>query len=185
MIADKVWENLLSYVRHKIESSIDPTLVFVEPEGLKDSLNLPHKGFYIGIMNSSSEDILREGYLKEGLHNVFESTHTTIGNICKQLKNENIAVSQIQTGKIFLTVVSDVIYIQNPTHWDENKDGVYFQWGQNYKALYLPYQIKHMDLSKIEIMDRLCGWEAGLASNLWRKSSGLVFRMLALTYPEV
>ena len=184
MIDKQVSGNLLNHIRSKVVAGFDPATMFVENKDLPNALQLVHKGFYIGILSSTNEEVIREGFLKEDLQNVLESANIVIENVIRRLKQKSIPLSQIHTSSFHLTIVSDVVYIQNPTHWDENKDGVYFQWGQNYKALYLPYQIKRMNIPKIEIMDRLCGWEAGLAANLWRKPEGLVWKMTCFAYPD-
>jgi len=184
MIAEKEFQLLLNHARSRVESALDPSIMFVENKELK-TLLVPHKGFYIGIEDSSGEEILREGFLKEDLRSILESAEITIENTVRKLKHNSVALTKIQTSTFYLTIVYDLSYIQNPLHWDENKDGIYLQWGQDYKALYLPYQVKKMSIPKIEIMDRLCCWEAGLAASLWRKPEGLCFRIICQTFPEI
>lgn len=184
MISEKDSQSLLNYVRSRIATAFDPSSLFVEDKNLRENLRIPHKGFYIGVIDSLDENIVREGFLEEDLHNILDSAEKVVENVIRKIRSNSISISKIQTSTFYITTIFEVSYIQNPLHWDENKDGIYFQWGQNYKALYLPYQVKKMNLSKIEVMDRLCCWEAGLAA-LWRKPEGLCFRMICETFPEV
>ena len=79
-----------------------------------------------------------------------------------------------------MTFVHDVIYLQNPLDWDEDKNGIYFQWGQKYKGFYLPNQIKKINSEnkKIKVLDKLVCHEVGLISNLWRMPEGLVYKIV-------
>ncbi len=81
------------------------------------------------------------------------------------MKNASVPVTKVNTGTFYYTIITDVTYLPNPMQWNENTDGIYFMWGQDYRALYLPYQITKMNLSKIEVMDRLCSWNAGVPAN--------------------
>ncbi len=182
MLNKKQWDTLANHVRSKLTSLFDPGSMFAEDTTLEKDSGLPHRGFYVGVIDSSGNEIMREGFLKEDCQNVKNSADLVVSNMFSKLQEGNIAVEKIKTSSFKFSIVLDCIYLLDPTSWDENKDGVYFMWGQEYKALYLPYQIQKMAVPKIEIMDRLCCWEAGLASNLWRTPEGLVFRLICDTH---
>ena len=75
-------------------------------------------------------------------------------------------------------IVWDVVFLKNSLGWDENEDGVHFQWGDEYKGLYLPYEIKQMKVPKTEVLNRLCSWETHVISNLWRLPEGRISRVV-------
>lgn len=156
----------------------DPSSMFVEQENLKKELNIPHRGFYIGVVNSTDEEVSRVGFMQEGLTNIRDSATIVCKNLYDELVSKNVVVDRIKTSTFFFSVVWDCIYLPDPLIWNESTDGVYFMWGQRYKGLYLPYQINRMKMSKIDILDRLCSFEAKVPSSLWRLPEGLVFRVL-------
>lgn len=182
MLTSDQWANLLNHLRSKLDYYYDPASIFVENKDLRPNLELKHKGFYIGFEDSSGKTILREGFMRDGLQNILQSAEQVIDNVYTNLKKETIPVSKVHTGTFHLTIITDVTYIPNPTSWNEDKDGVYFMWGQDYRALYLPYEINRINLSKIEVLDRLCSWSCGVPSNLWRLPEGLVYKLICHSY---
>ncbi len=170
-----LWDKFAHCVKTKLLGCYVPTAPLVED--LKSELNFNHCGFYIGIVDSKNQEMLREGFLEEGLTNLQDSSDAVIQKAYEHLRTNNIPKERVQTGVLNITVITSCTYIPDPTDWDENSDGIYLQWGQDYRGLYLPYQIKRMNIPKIDIMDRLCCWECKLASNLWRDPCGLCFRL--------
>jgi len=177
MLTPKQWDSLTNHVRSKLDHYYDPSVIFAEAKDLRPQLELRHKGFYVGFDDSRGKPILREGFLKDDMPNVLQSADQVLDNVYSTMRNQSIPVSKVHTGTFHFTVITESTYMPNPTAWNENRDGVYFMWGQDYRALYLPYQIKGMNLNKIEVLDRLCSWEAGVAANLWRLPEGLVFEL--------
>ncbi len=171
------WDRLSNHVRSKIASLYDPAQMFVEQQDLKASLVVPHIGFYIGVLDSGGNEIIREGFMKEGLGNAVDSVNVVIKNLFDGLQDRSVDHSRTSTSSFNFTMITACDVLKHKMAWDESRDGVYFQWGQRYRGLYLPYQIKNMNSSKLEIMDKLCSWEAGVASNLWRLPEGLVFKL--------
>jgi hypothetical protein len=151
-------------------------MLFAEKSELHASLNIAHKGFYVGMVDAEGEEACRTGFLKES-QNICDSADIVVTNLHNDLKTQGISPSKIHTSSFHFTLVTDVRYISDPLSWDEEKDGVYFMWGQDYRGLYLPYQIKRMGIPKVKVLDRLCTWEAGVASNLWRLPCGLIWKI--------
>lgn len=173
------WETISQYVRNKLSSLCDPKIV--SPPDLSDIL-FDHKGFYVGLVDPANKELVREGFLREDLKNVSDSVNEILPLIMKSLKEKEITIEKAQASKFHFCLVTDVVYIMNPLDWNENSDGIYFQWGQKYSAFYLPYQIQNMKMSKIEILDRLCCHEAGVVANLWRLPEGLIYVIKCLSY---
>lgn len=169
---------LATHIRSKIVSGLDPSEIFSEAEGLRKNLELNHKGLYVGVIGADDKEICRVGFLKEGITNVLDSAETVIQSLSGELKSKNFNLDMIKKSTFQMSIVRDCIYLPDPTDWNDNTDGIYFMWGQKYRALYLPYQIRRMNMSKIEILDRLCSWEAGVVSNLWRLPEGLCFKLV-------
>ena len=182
MFTQKQIEVLSSYIKSKIDHCYDQSLPIVEDKELQSLLNVPHKGFYVDIIDAKDENVVKRGTLSEGLTNIVASVDNAIQMIYDFLKMHNIPRSKVQTSTFYITVILDVQYISNPMEWDETKDGVYFMWGQDFRALYLPHEIQRMNLSKIEILDRLCSLEAKVPSSLWKSPCGLIFRMSCFSF---
>jgi len=176
------WNKLLTYARNKIISLYDPSDLLSEQTDLFDLWTMPHCGFYVGIIDNRDNHLVREGFMKENLSNVKDSVDVIIPNIFSTLKNSDVTQSALKTYTFYLCVITDCVYVSDPLNWDENNDGIYFMWGQDYRALYLPYQIKTMNVPKVEIMDKLCCWGAGVPSSLWRYPEGMCFAIKCLSY---
>lgn len=177
-IPENLMFQLLSYVRSKIEHMYDPSFIFGEPKDLRSSFEIPHKGFYIGVIDAQGNEILREGFLESQAKNILYSADNVVAVAFPQLQIKSLNISHFKTSLVHICVIHEVTYIPNPMNWDENEDGLFFQWGQKYKGFYLPYQIKRLNTHKIGVLDRLCGWECRLSSNLWRSESGLCWKLI-------
>lgn len=172
---------LAQYCKSKVVSAFDPSFQVVLDDETS-AFSMPHKGFYIGFSDSSGTEICRDGFLKDNLLSVFDSANTAIIALISSLKSKNVVLEKIHSGTFYYTLVTDCIYFPDPLGWDENADGVYFMWGQNYRGLYLPHQIKKMNISKIDIMDRLCAFESHMASSLWRLPEGMVWALKCMSF---
>ena len=176
-----LWEKISSYARTKLDSFFDATvMVVIDPE--IESMFYDHKGFYIGVVDSSNNCILREGFLQDRQANIKNSIDNVVSNLFSTCKQNNITREKLQTSTFYFYIVTDCIYLKDPLKWDENVDGIYFMWGQKFRGLYLPYQIKQLGLSKIDALDRLLSVEIGVISTLWRMPEGLVFKISCLSY---
>ncbi|KKL05565.1 hypothetical protein LCGC14_2604730, partial [marine sediment metagenome] len=102
-----------------------------------------------------------------------------VKNVADKIKSEKISPSKIKTSVFHLNIITDVIYLHDPLQW-ENKDGMYFQWS-DFRSFYLPYEIAKMSIPKIEILDKLAA-SSGLASSLWKKPEGLVYRLVTQAF---
>lgn len=181
MLNETQTRDLGSHCRTKVVSLLDPSVVTALDNSLRASLNMTHKGFYVGVVDAEGKELARAGFLRAS-PNIADSVDIVAAQMAEQLRAAGVSLSKVQTSTFFLTLVTDVTYIQDPTHWQEESDGIYFMWGQSYRGLYLPYQIKRMGASKVEVLDRLCTWEAGVASNLWRLPEGLVWRLTCQSF---
>ncbi len=181
-LSPDLWPKLAHYARSKLVSLFDPSRMFAEASNLRESLDIDHKGFYIGIVDSGNKELIREGFLQDAQSNVLASVDVNLTNIYNSLNAKGVTPPTIETATLFFSMIDDCIYIKNPLEWDEGTDGICFQWGQRYKGLYLPYQINRSSATKYEIMDRLCSLQAGVASNLWRQPEGLIFRLIVDSY---
>lgn len=171
---------LHAYCKGRLSQKFDPSL----PIAMEcPKITEPHKGFYLGLSSSSNKDLAQSGFLKENLNDVNKSVENVIESFFAELRGKDINYNQIETGNLFLYLVKDVIYIPRPMDWDENKDGLYFMWGQKFRGLYLPYQIKLLSCSKVEVLDRLCGL-SGIINSAWRLPEGLVWAIKTEHYPE-
>lgn len=182
MLTHAQLNRLATYTRSRVVTMFDPAQIAVESEDLRKEMELPHRGFFVGIVDQNNKELCRSGFLKEDQRNIKDSTDLVIKNIFSELHNQNITADVIKKSTFHFTIVTECVYMPDPTIWNENTDGIYFMWGQKYKAMYLPYQIRRLNMSKIDIMDRLCAWEAGVVSNLWRLPEGLVWRLVCQSH---
>ena len=179
MLTSVQWEGVVNHVRSKLGYYYDPALGFTEDQDLRKQLALKHKGVYLGFEDSVGDQSFREGFLAEDTLNVLESFDRLTDKMYTTMKNASVPITKVNTGTFYYTIITDVTYLPNPMQWNENRDGIYFMWGQDYRALYLPYEVAKMSLSKIEIMDRLCAYGCGVCANLWRQPCGLVHKLTA------
>lgn len=181
-IALDIWSQLAQLLKAKLLAKFDPSLLVSTNETIRSQLALEHKGFYLGVLDSSQKSVARVGFMKENCSNVLQSGETIIEAFHAEMQAKAIPHQVLPAASFHFTVIWDISFSNNGLAWNENQDGVYFNWGDRYKGLYLPYQIKRMRVTKTEIMNRLCGWEAKVPSNLWRLPEGLVHRLLCDSY---
>ena len=174
MLTQQQWSDLANYSRTKLVSSFDPADIFAEKKGLRTSLAMPYKGLYISIADSGGELLGSEGFMLDKSDNVLDGADTIVQNLFTSFKEGGTTVSKIQSGSFNFTLISAINYLTDPLQWDENKDGIFFQWGQNYVSMFLSWEIQKMGLSKVGILDRLC-MRAGVPSSLWRYPEGLIW----------
>lgn len=166
---------LHSYCKERLLQKFDPSLPLTVT---LPNLNELHKGCYLGLVSSSNKDVAYSGFLQDKQSDVNKTLDKTIESFFSELRGKNITPNSLETGTLYLYLVRDVVYIPKPMDWDENKDGLYFMWGQEFRGLYLPYQIKLMSCSKVEVLDRLCSHLIGIPSSMWRLPEGLLFRII-------
>ena len=172
-----IWNKLASYAKGHLLSKFDPTLITGSSEDFAPHLEIPHKGFYLAVENSSQQEVVRAGFLQEECNNVLDSTHRVVDAVYAELTAKNLPAQTVQTGRLHFTTVLDIDFIENGLAWDTNEDGIYFSWGDRYKGIYLPYQIRKMNVTHHEIMSKLCSLVAGVPSNLWRLPEALIWRL--------
>lgn len=175
-LEQNLWSKLASYTKGRLLSKYDPSTLVPSINEEQEGLEADHKGFYLGIKSSTGEPLLRVGFLEDST-NILSSLNRAVEAAYADLSARGVPSKVVQTSTLYFTVVNDVTFTNNGLAWDENEDGVYFSWGDTYKGLYLPYQIKQMSVKKSEIMNRLCSWESGVPSNLWRLPEGMVHRL--------
>jgi len=175
-------QKITQYAKHYVLSKYDPTTLVMSFDPELEGWKLKHKGFYIGIVDSSGTQLVRVGFLEENCSNIVNSTNRVLEAVFAELTTKNISVKAIQTSTFYVTMVIDVVFMSNPLNWNENDDGVYFSWGDRYKGMYLPYEIKRLSVKKTEIMNRVCSWEASVPGNLWRLPEGLCSRLICDSY---
>ena len=176
MISSNDWKKFSNYFRTKLIFRLDETQPFIPDDTLQQNFEVPHKGFYVDIIDSSGIQIALDGFLEENLNNVILSADLTMDSVCEILKSKNITVAKLHTSTFHFCIIFDVIYLPNPMAWDDKVDGVYFQWGQRFKSFYLPHQVKSLNMHKSDVLDRLCS-SAGTVSNLWKLPEGLIFAL--------
>jgi hypothetical protein len=77
-------------------------------------------------------------------------------------------------------------YIDDPLNWNEQSDGIGMQWGQKYRGFFLPDEVQKIKkenpkITKIDIMNKLCGHMLGLPCHLWRLPEGMCYRLRRTT----
>ena len=181
-ISDKIWQRLAPFLKEQLLSKFDPTMIVPSTGDLNDKLQIDHKGFYLGLLDSSGNKLIRSGFLQEGSISIIDSSLKVVGAAFDDLKAKGISHKAVQTSSFHFTVVWDVVFNNNGLAWNENEDGVYFSWGNRYQGLLLPYEIQRMNVTKVEIMNRLCNLQACVPANLWRLPEGLVSRLVCDSY---
>lgn len=181
-IDQNLWNRISNYVRSKLSNLLDPSFLFSEDAALRKDSDIKHKGFYVGVVDSSDSDVMREGFLQHDLTNLLDSCDIVIKNMAFRLKNNLSSKLQIETSMFYFTVIDEIIYLKNPLQWNESADGIFFQWGQMYKGVLLPYQIVRMQCKKTEIMNRMCSYDAGIISSAWRLPEGMVYRLVCKSF---
>lgn len=131
-------------------------------------------GGYLALESSSGLDV--HGLMAEDPQNAMtwlNRAYDLIPEIMTQKEHE---------GLVHVELVESVDYLSDPLVWDSLVDGVYFQWG-DHRGMYLPCQVKKFgDMQKVDILDRLCSWEAHVPAGLWRHPTGLIFAVHTKSY---
>lgn len=180
-ITDSVWSRLASSLKSQLLMKYDSGVLPSDISDLNSKLAIQHQGCYISIYDSQKIKIARSGFLRQG-ENVLDSLMQVTDALHAELEAKGISHKKIPSSSFNFAVVWDLLFIENSLAWDANTDGVYLNWGEKYKGFYLPYEIKQMPVTKAEVLNRLCSWELGLASNLWRLPEGMTYRMLCDSY---
>ena len=166
------WDKISSYARTLLISMLDPSVATPVPINVVAA----HKGFYIIIVDNEGKQLVKEGFLAENIFNISESSAKVINGIHNKAKLTNIPLSQLKSSSFYFYLINNINYIANPTLWDEAKDGLFFMWGQDFKSILLPYEIKKIGGSKINVLDTLCS-QCNLPSSLYKLPEGLVWRI--------
>ena len=178
-ISQELWQTVAVNFKNRLLAKFDPTtLIAPEDDSLRSKFVIPHKGFYILIFDGSNKKVARVGFMEENQENIINSGNKAIEALYVDLKAQDVPYKKLLTCVFNFVVIWDSVFINNGLNWDENVDGIYFSWGDRYKGFYLPLEIKQMMIPKIEILNRLCSWEAGVPSNLWRLPEGLCFKLV-------
>lgn len=144
----------------------------VDPSDVFKDLNIiePHKGVFIVWLNGR-DVVCEDGELQSESKNLTQ----TVINICKN-KKSTVDVNNT----LLLYIVKDVILLKNKLDWELNKDGIYFQWGDRFKGMFLPHEMAKYPGDKIRMLDRLCSHKLEIPSSLWRYPEGIVFSLKLL-----
>lgn len=173
-------KKILAYCREYLQKLFDPSKK--NDSSFWDKLDIPHKGVYLsGVFENQNHRI---GFMNETTGSLHESFDLTLSMMYEYMISNKMSDTNLKLFKLHITVISDVIYIQDPIAWDDKKDGIYFQWGQKYKAFYLPYEIYTMNMDKVQILNYLCSTVAKVPANLWRMPEGLVFKITCESFSE-
>lgn len=173
---------LITVVKELLASLYDSASPVAENPSLRSQLEMPHKGFFVGLVSGSGQDLGKSGFMKDDLSNIRNSADNATRSLFNELKSKNVTLEQIKSATFHICIVQDCVYLPDPLNWNESTDGIYFMWGQKYRGMYLPYEIRRMGMSKIDILDRLCSHECSVASSLWRLPEGLVFRLACFSH---
>jgi AMMECR1 domain-containing protein len=179
----ELWKTIDKYCRESIANRFNASNLI---STVLPTIEEPHHGFYIGLISASGKELGRGGVLRSVKANTLDLSadiKDAVDNLYQTLKSSHVDENTAKVSSVFLTVLRGFEYIEDPMKWDDSKDGVYFAWGEKYRAFYLPYQIRLMAVSKIETMDRLCSFEAHVPANLWRLPEGMVYKILCESYP--
>ncbi|MFA6088632.1 MAG: hypothetical protein WC755_02095 [Candidatus Woesearchaeota archaeon] len=155
------WMKLQSAIR-LCNISIDKSISQIEES---------HYGCFLALIDNEGK-IVKE--IKKILSEETKSISKTIDMIISDIKKEKLDISNLS---INLCVIKDAVYLRNPMEWDMNKDGVCFQWGNNYIGFYMPYEVSRMGGDKVRILDKLCSLKTNpsIFSSAWRLPEGLIY----------
>lgn len=181
-IAEEIWLRLATLLKARLLSKYDPGTLVPSDEGISSKLEFQHRGFYISVYDSKRDQIARTGFLQEDCTNILHSAMQALEGLYSELKAKGISPKTLLTSSYNFVAVWDLIFMENPLAWDANVDGVYFSWGDKYKGMYLPSEIKQMSVTKSEILNRLCSWRMEIPSNLWRLPEMMTYKILCDSY---
>lgn len=181
-IAEDTWARLAILLKTRLLSKYDPGALTPDDGDISSKLEFQHRGFYISVYDSKKDKIARTGFLREGCTNVLHSAMQALDGLYSELEAKGVSSKKLPSSSYNFVVVWDLIFIGNPLTWDENLDGIYLNWGDRYKGMYLPCEIKQMSVTKPETLNRLCSWEMGIPSNLWRLPECMCRKILCDSY---
>ena len=181
-IAEDSWLHLATLLKSRLLAKYDPGALIPDDGEIASRLEFQHRGFYISVYDSGGGKIARTGFFREGCTNVLHSAMQALAGLHSELEAKGISSKALPTSSYNFAAVWDLIFIENPLAWDVNVDGIYLTWGDKYKGLYLPCEIKRMSVTKPVILDRLCSFKLGIPANLWRLPECLSYRILADSY---
>lgn len=181
-IPETKWTQLANLLKARLLAKYEPETLVPEAGDISSVLDIPHRGFYISVYGSGNDKLARVGFLQKGCSNVLDSAMKALQGMHTELEAKGISNKKLLTSSYNFAAIWDLVFIENALTWDANVDGIYFSWGDRYKGMYLPYEIGQMATTKPEILNRVCSWEAGVPSNLWRLPEGMVFKILADSY---
>lgn len=181
-ISQDIWLNLATLLKSKLLAKYDPGVLTPDPGKMGSKLEIQHRGFYITIYDSKNNKIACTGFLREGCTNVLDSAMQALEGIYSELQATGISHKKLPTSSYNFVAVWDMVFLENSLAWDANTDGIYLNWGERYKGMYLPSEIKQMSITKAEVLNRLCSWKLGIPSNLWRLPEGMTYKILCDSY---
>ena len=181
-ITDNTWTRLAPLLKARLLAKYDPGILTPDASGLSSKLAIRHQGCYISVHDSQKNKLARVGFLRQNCQDVLESATQVLEALHTELEAKGIPHKKLPSSSYNFAVVWDLVFIENPLAWDANTDGIYLNWGDKYKGLYLPYEIKQMSTTKVEVLNRLCSWELGIPSNLWRLPEGMTYKILCDSY---
>ena len=161
------WKKLQVAIKKSLIDNEEINLHLVQEE---------HHGAFIALINSGGNLICEEQFTSPDLTDVVE----TVKLICEKIKARNIEKDVLQNCIIQCCIIREAVFLKNPLEWNEETDGICFQWGNKYRAYYMPYEIARIKSDKVRIMDRLCSHKAdpSLPSSLWRLPEGICHKII-------
>lgn len=139
---------------------------------------LANRGLFLGV---SKDGVLlfSDGEFKP------RSNISTLNHLVEKAWIElNKIKCEVQTINVHVAVVADIVYMPDPLKWNPDTDGVYMQWGDQYRGSLMPYEIrllnsgKQRPMQQEDVLDRLCSWKMNIPAGIWRFPSGLCWKLL-------
>jgi hypothetical protein len=169
-----LWQKVLRHVRQMLWSVYHAESLPISEE-VSSLLNVRHCGIFLNVENPEAYKSDRAGMLYADRTDGMASLLLIAKELHGALVKKGTTFEKLQTLKMWLTIVYGITPLRNAMEWDINRDGIYFQWGDKYRAFYLPHEMQ--GLRQQDALDRLCAWEAGVPSSLWQLPEGLVLKM--------
>ncbi len=181
-IADNMWITLAEFLKARLLAKYDLGILSPEASELKSKLEILHHGCYISVYDNQKNKIARVGFLRQDCQNVLESFTQALEALHTELEAKGISHKKLPSSSYNFVVVWDLVFIENPLAWDVNVDGIYLNWGDKYKGLYLPYEINQMSTTQVEVLGNLCSFTLALPANLWKLPECISHRVLCDSY---
>lgn len=175
------WPDINQYMRESVLSLFGPHIVPAKIEA-NEAFKVSHHGIYLGVVNRSGNPVARLGFMDNVYDDILPNLTKLRDELIDFVKTNNWTAHDFVTSSLHYCIVMSVVFMENPLTWNEQADGIYFQWGESYRGFYLPYEIQRMSITKTEIMNHLCSLEAHVPSNLWRLPEGLCFKLICDSY---